>query len=180
MTTSENQPMSGAGAALLAKIEDRTARIGVVGLGYVGLPLIQAVHDAGYPVIGYDVDQTKIDMLERGESYLKHLGDVLVETLKNSDRFIATTDEEVLGQADIIVLCVPTPITLQREPDLRFVLGSAQTIGTFLMSSRQRMRSRPAFARARWWCWNRRPIQAQPAIWWFQSLSRARSSAART
>ncbi len=132
MTTSENQPMSGAGAALLAKIEDRTARIGVVGLGYVGLPLIQAVHDAGYPVIGYDVDQTKIDMLERGESYLKHLGDVLVETLKNSDRFIATTDEEVLGQADIIVLCVPTPITLQREPDLRFVLGSAQTIGRVL------------------------------------------------
>tara|TARA_R110000868_G_scaffold119469_1_gene316626 strand:- start:346442 stop:347821 length:1380 start_codon:yes stop_codon:yes gene_type:complete len=132
MTTSENQPMSRAGAALLAKIEDRTARVGVVGLGYVGLPLIQAVHDAGFPVIGYDVDQTKIDMLERGESYLKHLGDVLVQTLTNSDRFIATTDEEVLGQADIIVLCVPTPITLQREPDLRFVLGSAQTVGRVL------------------------------------------------
>lgn len=124
--------MSRAGAALLAKIEDRTARIGVVGLGYVGLPLIQAVHDAGFPVIGYDVDQTKIDMLERGESYLKHLGDVLVQTLTHSDRFIATTDEEVLGQADIIVLCVPTPITLQREPDLRFVLGSAQTVGRVL------------------------------------------------
>lgn len=124
--------MSRAGAALLAKIEDRTARVGVVGLGYVGLPLIQAVHDAGFPVIGYDVDQTKIDMLERGESYLKHLGDVLVQTLTNSDRFIATTDEEVLGQADIIVLCVPTPITLQREPDLRFVLGSAQTVGRVL------------------------------------------------
>tara|TARA_R110000737_G_scaffold2923_18_gene10194 strand:- start:344753 stop:346132 length:1380 start_codon:yes stop_codon:yes gene_type:complete len=132
MTTSENQPMSRAGAALLAKIEDRTARVGVVGLGYVGLPLIQAVHDAGFPVIGYDVDQTKIDMLERGESYLKHLGDVLVQTLTHSDRFSATTDEEVLGQADIIVLCVPTPITLQREPDLRFVLGSAQTVGRVL------------------------------------------------
>jgi len=134
MSSKETQPMSQAGEALLGKIRDRSARIGVVGLGYVGLPLIQAVHDAGYSVIGFDVDQTKIEMLDRGESYLKHLGDVLVQTLMRSDRFVATTDERVLGEADIIVLCVPTPITLQREPDLRFVLGSTQTVGRVLRS----------------------------------------------
>jgi UDP-N-acetyl-D-glucosamine dehydrogenase len=134
MTISENQPMGDAAAALLAKIRDKSAMVGVVGLGYVGLPLIQAVHDAGFSVIGFDVDQSKIEMLDRGESYLKHLGDVLVQTLAHSDRFIATTDEQVLGQADIIILCVPTPITLQREPDLRFVLGSTQTVGRVLRS----------------------------------------------
>lgn len=116
----------------MGKIRDKTARVGIVGLGYVGLPLIKAVHDAGYPVIGFDVDQSKIDLLDRGESYLKHLGDDLVRELKASERFVASADEAVLGEADIVVLCVPTPLDAQRQPDLSFVTGSTETIGRVL------------------------------------------------
>ncbi len=132
MSLNEHQPMSGVGEALLSKIRDRSARVGIVGLGYVGLPLVQAVHDAGYEVIGFDVDDTKVQKLKRGESYLKHLGDVLTQTLAASDRFVASSDESVLAHADVVILCVPTPITKQREPDLRYVLGSGQSIGRVL------------------------------------------------
>ncbi len=132
MSLNEHQPMSGVGQALLSKIRDRSARVGIVGLGYVGLPLVQAVHDAGFEVIGFDVDDTKVQKLKRGESYLKHLGDVLTQTLAASDRFIASSDESVLAHADVVILCVPTPITKQREPDLRYVLGSGQSIGRVL------------------------------------------------
>jgi len=140
MTIPENQPMnqsmnrtmSQPGEALLGKIRDKSARIGVVGLGYVGLPLVQAVLDAGFSVIGFDVDETKIEMLDRGEPYLKHLGDELTQKLADSDRFIASADELILGEADIVILCVPTPIDEQREPDLSFVSGSVRTVGRSL------------------------------------------------
>jgi UDP-N-acetyl-D-glucosamine dehydrogenase len=132
MSLNDHQPMSVAGQTLLKKIRDRSARVGIVGLGYVGLPLVQAVHDAGYQVIGFDIDDTKIQKLKRGESYLKHLGDVLTQTLAASDRFFATSDEQSLAHADIVILCVPTPITKQREPDLRYVLRSGQSIGRVL------------------------------------------------
>jgi len=129
MTTPENQSMSGAGEALLGKIRDKSARVAVVGLGYVGLPLVRAVLDAGFSVIGFDVDDAKVQMLGRGESYLKHLGDELAQNLASSDRFEASSDEQILGSADIVILCVPTPIDERREPDLSFVSGSAQSVG---------------------------------------------------
>jgi len=134
MTTSENQALSKAGIELLGKIRDKSARIGVVGLGYVGLPLVQAVLDAGFSVIGFDVDHSKIEMLGRGESYLKHLGDELTQKLARSERFEASSDEQILEHADIVILCVPTPIDDQREPDLSFVTGSTQTVGRTLRS----------------------------------------------
>ncbi|RMH11823.1 MAG: nucleotide sugar dehydrogenase [Planctomycetota bacterium] len=113
---------------LLSKIESRTAVIGIVGLGYVGLPLVKAVHDAGFPVIGFDVDRNKIEKLKRGESYLKHLGDDLTSALADSDRFTPTADETDLAQADAIILCVPTPLGRHREPDLSFVLKSTELV----------------------------------------------------
>ena len=119
-------PMSDAARQLKGRIENKTAVIGILGLGYVGLPLARAVHDAGYPVLGFDVDQTKIDALERGENYLQHLGDELTQALAVSDRFEATANAEALGKADVILICVPTPLGEHREPDLSFVLDSTE------------------------------------------------------
>jgi UDP-N-acetyl-D-glucosamine dehydrogenase len=128
MTTPAQQPVSMSDAArqLKERIENKTAVIGILGLGYVGLPLARAVHDAGYPVLGFDVDQTKVDALERGENYLQHLGDELTQALAVSDRFEATANAEALGKADVILLCVPTPLGEHREPDLSFVLDSTE------------------------------------------------------
>lgn len=117
---------------LRQKLVNKTATIGVVGLGYVGLPLVRALHDAGYKVLGFDVDQRKIDKLAAGESYLKHLGDDLVAKLAKSDRFRATSDGSTLGDADVILLCVPTPLGHHHEPDLAFVLDSTRLVAKSL------------------------------------------------
>lgn len=114
--------------ALQEKIDAKTARIGVVGLGYVGLPMVRAFHDAGFPTIGYDTDDGKISKLRRGESYLKHLGEGLAQDLAASNRFEATNDPAVLTQSDVLILCVPTPLGAHREPDLSFVLSSTRGI----------------------------------------------------
>ena len=92
-----------------SRIEDRSAVIGVIGLGYVGLPLLAAFHQAGYPVIGFDVDPKKVELLLRGENYLKHLGVEMVKQMLAAGRFQATTDMARLGEADAIIVCVPTP-----------------------------------------------------------------------
>jgi UDP-N-acetyl-D-glucosamine dehydrogenase len=118
--------------ALKAKIEDQSAVAGIIGLGYVGLPLAHTLHEGGLRVLGFDVDQGKAEMLARGESYLKHLGDQMTMRLSRSDRFEATTDFGRLGEADVILVCVPTPIGTHEEPDLQYVLSSAEDIGRAL------------------------------------------------
>src|SRR3954471_14236550 len=94
---------------LKQKIESNAAKIGVIGLGYVGLPLLAAFHRAGLPVLGFDVDQSKIEALKRGENYLKHLGATLVSELQKVDakRFDSTADVSRLGECDVIISCVP-------------------------------------------------------------------------
>ena len=119
-------------AALHARLESRTATIGVVGLGYVGLPLVRAVHEAGYRVIGFDTDLEKIGCLQRGENYLHHLGPQLAQGLRRSDRFEATADVDSLSQADAILLCVPTPLGAHREPDLSYLLDSTRQVARIL------------------------------------------------
>ena len=121
-----------AATTLRKRLENKTATIGIVGLGYVGLPMARTAHDAGYKVIGYDCDQSKIDMLNKGESYLKHLGDELAPKLAASERFIATSDASTLEDADAILLCVPTPLGPHREPDLSFVLDSTKMVASLL------------------------------------------------
>jgi UDP-N-acetyl-D-glucosamine dehydrogenase len=103
------------------KITNRTAVVGIIGLGYVGLPLMATFHRAGFPVIGFDVDPRKIDALHRGENYLKHLGADLVTAMKTGAKFDATADMGRLGEADAIISCVPTPLGHHREPDLSFI-----------------------------------------------------------
>ncbi|MEO6595257.1 MAG: nucleotide sugar dehydrogenase [Planctomycetota bacterium] len=120
------------GALLEAKIHSRTATVGVVGLGYVGLPLLRAFFAAGFPVIGYDVDTAKIDLLKRGESYLKHLGMDFVRELAKSPKFVATANPADLAKADAIILCVPTPLGSHGEPDMSYIVKSTEMVAKVL------------------------------------------------
>ncbi len=118
--------------ALEKKLLTQEATIGVVGLGYVGLPLLRAFFKAGYPVIGFDVDDEKVRMLSKGESYLKHLGEDFVADLAKSDKFVATTDEQRLADADVIILCVPTPLGDHGEPDMSYIERSTEMVARVL------------------------------------------------
>ena len=119
-------------AELRQKLEARTATIGVVGLGYVGLPLLRAFFRAGFPVIGFDVDEEKIVQLGKGESYLKHLGEDFIAEMSESERFKPTCTPEDLGRADVIVLCVPTPLGGHREPDMSYIVRSSEMVAEVL------------------------------------------------
>jgi UDP-N-acetyl-D-glucosamine dehydrogenase len=118
--------------SLKANIDSKTAVIGVIGLGYVGLPLLAAFHRAGFPTLGFDVDPTKIDALQRGQSYLKHLGDSLVKELHSGAKFDATLDFSRLAEADAVISCVPTPLGAHLEPDLSYVEKTAEDIAKTL------------------------------------------------
>lgn len=115
---------------LLSRLKTREALVAVVGLGYVGLPLLAALHEAGLRVLGLDVDPTKPEMLRRGEHYLPHLGPDLARAFAGSTRFDATTDPKALAKADAIVVCVPTPLGPHGEPDLSYVTKTGAMIGT--------------------------------------------------
>ncbi len=117
---------SHAALALRDKIVSRTATIGVVGLGYVGLPLVRAIARKGYTIVGYDVDHTKVAKLKAAQSYLKHLGDDFARELAESPRFTPTSDESELARCDVIILCVPTPLGPHHEPDLSYVVASTE------------------------------------------------------
>jgi UDP-N-acetyl-D-glucosamine dehydrogenase len=114
---------------LKTTIADRKALIGIIGLGYVGLPLAAAFHRAGFRVLGFDIDKSKIEMLARGENYIKHLGQEVTHDFRSSGRFAATTDFARLGEPDVIIVCVPTPLGKHREPDLSYVVQSGRDIG---------------------------------------------------
>jgi UDP-N-acetyl-D-glucosamine dehydrogenase len=114
------------------KIEAKQALVGIIGLGYVGLPLAHALNRGGLPVLGFDIDQAKIDTLAAGHNYLAHLGDEMVRQLAATKRFAATTDFSRLGECDAIVVCVPTPLGSHQEPDLSYVLKAGAAIGKCL------------------------------------------------
>ncbi|MBK8978353.1 MAG: nucleotide sugar dehydrogenase [Planctomycetes bacterium] len=117
---------------LMQKIHDRTAKVAVVGLGYVGLPLLHAMHEAGFHCIGYDRDESKIDKLNRGETYLHHLGTQMVESLTGSPRFAPTCDPAAMADADAILLCVPSPLGKHLEPDMSYIVGSTEMCARYL------------------------------------------------
>src|SRR5947209_15328866 len=103
---------------LMSQLELRTARIAVVGLGYVGLPLAETFAWGEFPVIGFDVDTEKVRKLRLGQSYIGHINSERVTELMRSGRFEATSDPQCFETADVVVICVPTPLTEAREPDL--------------------------------------------------------------
>ena len=123
--------MKSAFETLREKIDSANATVGIIGLGYVGLPLMAAFHAAGFRVIGFDKDPRKIEALARGENYLKHLGPDLVRNMQQGDgaeRFEATDDVNRMAECDAILSCVPTPLGNHLEPDLSYVAGSAADI----------------------------------------------------
>ncbi len=117
---------------LLEKITKRTAKVGVIGLGYVGLPLVIQFVKAGYEAIGFDLDEAKIKSLGMGKTYIKHIPDEEVRLLKGNAEFKATTDFSLLKKADCIIICVPTPLGRHHEPDLSYVLDTTRMIAKHL------------------------------------------------
>lgn len=117
---------------LEASIHDRTARVGVIGLGYVGLPLIHAVETGGFKTMGFDVDTAKVDKLNAGQSYIRHIPSEWIADCVQSGTFIATSDMRRLGEPDVLLICVPTPLADDRDPDLSFVEATARDIGAAL------------------------------------------------
>ncbi|MEO5335306.1 MAG: nucleotide sugar dehydrogenase [Magnetospirillum sp. WYHS-4] len=117
---------------LRKRFENREARIGVIGLGYVGLPLALAFVEAGFDTTGFDIDPTKREYLAAGRCYLRHIPAARVAAAVARGRFRATEDFSGLGAMDAIVVCVPTPLTRQREPDISFIVSTTETIAKTL------------------------------------------------
>ena len=118
--------------ALLERIRQKRASVGIIGLGYVGLPLVREFCRAGFSVTGFDVDPGKVEQLEQGRSYIEHIPSTLIASLRQGGRFAATTDFARLAEVDAIIICVPTPLTATREPDLSYVRQTAQSIAPAL------------------------------------------------
>ena len=117
---------------LLQKIEGREATIGVIGLGYVGLPLISAFFHKEFKALGFDVDQTKVDALNEGRSYIKHISSDEVKSWRESGRFEATADAARLAEPDVLLICVPTPLNDSRDPDLTYVIETTRSVAKAL------------------------------------------------
>lgn len=116
---------------LIQKFQNKNAVIGIVGLGYVGLPLMLRYIEVGYKVIGFDIDQSKADALSQGKSYIEHISEASIrDAVKNG--FEATTDFKRVSEADALILCVPTPLNKYREPDLSFVLDTTDSLVPYL------------------------------------------------
>ena len=118
--------------SLQQRIMDKKAVVGVIGLGYVGLPLVKAFLKKGFSVTGFDIDRRKVDMLNRGETYIKHITTAELRRYLSMKRFKATTDFAGLADVDAILICVPTPLDEHRNPDLSFVVNTAETIAKHL------------------------------------------------
>ena len=116
----------------LKKIENKEYKVGIIGLGYVGLPLMWTFHEQGMPVIGFDVDQRKVDHVNQGTPYIKHLGQEMMGKLAGSDLCEATSDFARMPEADALLMCVPTPLDHHREPDMSYVIATTQTISKHL------------------------------------------------
>ncbi|MDC7699960.1 nucleotide sugar dehydrogenase [Vogesella indigofera] len=115
----------------LSRIQDKSAVIGIVGLGYVGLPLMLRFAEVGYKVLGFDIDKNKVDSLQQGKSYIEHISADSIQLARERD-FEATTDFSRAPEADALILCVPTPLNKYREPDLSFVLNTIDSLVPYL------------------------------------------------
>jgi UDP-N-acetyl-D-glucosamine dehydrogenase len=116
-------------SSILEAIARKEARVGVIGQGYVGLPLALVFQEAGFEVIGFDVDPVKVSAILRGESFIRHIGPDRVAAAIRSGRYVATTDFDRLTDCDAILICVPTPLGQHREPDNSFIHRTGEEIG---------------------------------------------------
>jgi UDP-N-acetyl-D-glucosamine dehydrogenase len=111
-------------STLIAKFQDHSAVIGVMGLGYVGLPLSLVFVEAGFKVLGFDIDAAKVQALNQGRSYIAHISPDKIGRAVSSGRFRSTTDFSLSAEADALIICVPTPLDRHREPDISYVTGT--------------------------------------------------------
>ncbi len=117
---------------LIAKIQAHEARVGIVGLGYVGLPLVLRFGEEHFPVLGFDVDPVKVRKLQAGESYIRHIPAERLRVLIKEKQFEPTTDFQRLAEADCIIICVPTPLTPKKDPDLQYIENTTDAISRTL------------------------------------------------
>src|SRR5437762_13825083 len=117
---------------LIQKVQAHKARGGVVGLGYVGLLLVLRFGEEHFPVIGFDVDPVKVRKLNAGESYIRHIQANRLQALLKEKQFEATSDFSRLAEADCIIICVPTPLTEKKDPDLQYIESTADAISKTL------------------------------------------------
>jgi len=119
----------------LQKIKEKKARIGIIGLGYVGLPLAIEFCKVGFRVIGLDIDNEKINLLSQGKSYINHIPNKNINDLIQGNNFEGSTDFSLIDQLDCILICVPTPLNKNREPDMGYVISTAQKISPYIVKN---------------------------------------------
>ncbi|MGC1273684.1 MAG: nucleotide sugar dehydrogenase [Planctomycetaceae bacterium] len=119
-------------SSLESAILSHKAIVGIIGLGYVGLPLAGAFQSKGFRVIGYDADPNKVEMLNAGRSYIRHIPSEVIAGWRSENGFEATADMARLSESDVLLICVPTPLDQARDPDLSFVVGTAKSIAAVL------------------------------------------------
>ena len=119
----------------LQKIKEKKAHIGIIGLGYVGLPLAIEFCKTGFQVTGLDIDQEKIDLLSRGKSYINHISGANIKHLNQESKFKGTTNFTLISNLDCILICVPTPLSKNREPDMSYIIATAQKISPHLVKN---------------------------------------------
>ena len=119
----------------LQKIKEKKAHLGIIGLGYVGLPLAIEFCKTGFQVTGLDIDQEKIDLLSQGESYIKHISGEKIKHLNKEGKFKGSTNHTLIRHLDCILICVPTPLNKNREPDMSYVISTAQKIAPHIVKN---------------------------------------------
>ncbi len=124
--------MSTEASDLEKKIKSREARVGIIGMGYVGLPLVKTFLVQGFEVVGFDIDEKKVNLLNQGKSYIKHVSAEELKSFIKKRKFQATSNFTALTEADVIIICVPTPLDPYKNPDLSFVLKTTKTISKAL------------------------------------------------
>ena len=117
---------------LTAKIKNKSAVVGIIGLGYVGLPLGLEFASKGFKVIGFDIDERKIPVLKSGKTYIKHISGDRIKKAVKSGKFFATSDFSRLPEVDAVIICVPTPLNEHREPDMTYIVSTAEVIQKYL------------------------------------------------
>src|SRR5712671_181545 len=129
-----NSSASATFEALARLIRNREARVGVIGLGYVGLPLALTLNDAGFPVTGIDLDENRVQRLCDRTSYVTDVGNNELAKAMDGGRFKVTSDAEVIRELDAVIICVPTPLRKSKEPDLSYVMSAVDMIASRLRS----------------------------------------------
>lgn len=119
-------------ADILTKIEKREAKIGIVGLGYVGLPLAIEFTNANFHVTGFDIDAEKVKMLRKSKTYIKHIPSSVLKKINDTGLFNSTTDFSKSSDCDAVMMCVPTPLTNHREPDMSYIIATAEELAPYI------------------------------------------------